>query len=144
MAGVHANGIEQINKSSFGCSCNALGTIVQTLSTFPYDLPTEYCTADQKERFETALAKLREDCKKWTQGKNYNPGSAVFCLLTKNQLDAKRVLEECGFEELGRTVSSHIWPCDMEDFARKLDASEVIYLMGKGWYHKPKEIPHED
>jgi hypothetical protein len=124
-------GVEAINRMSFGCSAAALGQRLGTYHGFPYDFQPE-------PSLVAALTQLDAECKKWQQGGNYNPGSAVFCLVTKQQTRAKEVLEANGFEELGRTISSHIWPHDMDDFRKTLDATEVIYLMGKGWYHKPQ------
>jgi len=141
MAAEAAVGVNACNKHSFGCSAAALGKRIVAIQGFPFDLPPNFQTAACKENHQKELAALAEQCKKWQQGGNYDPGSAVFCLLTKSQLDAKRVLEECGFEELGRTISSHLWGYggyDMDGFVKTLDAPEMIYLMGKGWYHKEK------
>jgi hypothetical protein len=131
-----ARGVDGVNRFSFGCSAAALGQRIAGLTQFPWDLHAACKTPAQEELHKKEIEKMVEQAKAWQQGGNYNPGSAVFCLLTKTQLDAKKALEEIGFEELGRTISSHIFGFDMETFRRTMDAPEVIYLMGKGWYHK--------
>lgn len=139
-------GINNANQLSFGCSCHAIGALITTLQGFPYDIkpipPAEELTPNQLEQKKIALKKLDADLKKWSPGSNYTAGSAVFCLVTKMQLDAKAVLEKNGFELLGMTASSHLFKLDNEhlkEFAEKLDANEVIYLMGKGWFHPRPE-----
>jgi hypothetical protein len=134
----YAKGIPAINLMSFGCSCNAIGYFITSLGAFPMDVvaPGGIRTPQMQAHQDANMQALDADIKKWKQGENYKAGSAVFCLVTKYQLGAKAVLEANGFEELGRTISSHIWPYDMQRFAKELDATEVIYLMGKGWFHQ--------